>query len=141
MVGLVAPSLILLTLETIIGHVPLRSAVLDIASREFAEGENVFLLSVIGLIPFALLSMFALFVARRLPPRRLACVSLGGLAGILVYMVPAHWRIWRPLFAGGDISSTAAIAFLLIPFYSIPALVVGLLVGWIVSLIRSIRAR
>ncbi len=56
-------------------------------------------------------------------------------------MVPAHVSIWYPLYTGGHIALTAAIAFLFIPFYCIPALAVGLLVGWIVSLRLRIRAR
>jgi len=110
-------------------------------SREFAEGENLFVLSMIGLIPFAVLSLFAFILAPRLWPRRLVYVSLGGLSGILVYMVPAHVSIWYPLYAGERSVSTAAFAFLFIPFYCIPALAVGLLVGWLVSFVPTIRAR
>ncbi|HET9419417.1 MAG TPA: hypothetical protein VFO30_08760, partial [Chthoniobacterales bacterium] len=130
--GLVVPSLILIAVETIAGRIPFGAALTDVWSQQFADGENVFLLSAIGLIPFALLSIFSFFAARWLSPRRLACVALGGLLGILLYMVPAHATIWYPLCAGGHISSTAAITFLFIPFYCVPALAVGLLVGWIV---------
>jgi len=139
--GLIAPSFVLIEVETIIGRVPLRAAVLGVISQEFAEGENVFLLTVIGLIPFVLLAMFSFVVSRRVSQRRLACVSLGGLLGILAYMIPAHVSIWRPLFAGEQVASTAAIGFLFIPFYCVPALAVGLFVGWLISLIPSIRAR
>jgi hypothetical protein len=140
-VGLIVPSLIAIAGETILGRIHVRAAVMDVMSRQFAEGENLFLLSLIGLIPFALLSMFTFLVGRRLPPQRLASVSLGGLTGILVYMIPAHLRIWYPLDAGQHVASTDAIAFLFIPFYCIPMLIAGLLVGWILSLIPGIRAR
>lgn len=99
------------------------------------------MLSVIGLIPVAILSLFAFILAPRLWPRRLVCVSLGGLSGILVYMVPGHLSIWYPLYAGERSASTAAFAFLFIPFYCIPALAVDLLVGWLVSFVPNIRAR
>ncbi len=82
-VGLVVPSLILVAVETIAGRIPFGAALAHVGSRQFAEGENVFLLSVIGLILFALLSMFSFVFVRSLSPRHLACIALGGLFGIL----------------------------------------------------------
>ena len=140
-IGLVTPSIVLAAVEVVVGKIGFAAAVTDVCSREFAEGENIFLLSVIGLIPYAFLSFFAFALAGRLGPRRLACVSLGGLAGILAYTVPAHASIWRPLYSGGHVSSTSAIAFLFVPFYAIPVLVIGMALGWMVSLLLRVRAR
>jgi hypothetical protein len=140
-IGLAVPSLVLIGVEAIVGRIPVRAAVLGVMSREFAEGENLFLLTVIGLIPFVLLAMLSFVAARRLSQRRLACVFLGGLLGILVYMIPAHVSIWYPLYSGEHVASTTAIAFLFIPFYCIPALAAGLVAGWFISLLPKIRAR
>ena len=129
-VGILTPSAVIFALETTVGRTAFSVAVRDIASRQFAEGENLFLLSLIGLIPFVLLSIFALIAARFFSPRRLAAVSLGGLIGILALMIPAHVSVWWPIYAGGHVSSTSAIAFLFIPFYCIGSLAIGLLFGW-----------
>jgi hypothetical protein len=70
---------------------------------------------------------------------RLACVTLGGLLGILAFMIPAHVSVWYPLYGGGHMASTAVIAFVFIPFYCIATLALGLLAGWAVSLIPFLR--
>lgn len=117
------------------------SAVADVASREFAEGENIFLLSLIGLLPFACLSFFTFLMAQRTSPRRLAFMAVGGLVGILAYMVPAHVAVWQPLYTGGHVSSTSALVFLFVPFYCVPVLVIGIIIGWVVSKLLPARAR
>jgi hypothetical protein len=71
-VGLIVPSLIVIAVETMVGRISVRAAVLGVISRQFAEDENLFLLSLIGLIPFVLLAMFTFLMARRLPPQRFA---------------------------------------------------------------------
>jgi len=105
----------------------------DILRRQFAEGHNLFLLAAFGLIPFVALSAVCFVAARWLSPSRLACVAGGGLLGILLLMIPAHAAVWYPHYGGGRMSSTAAIAFLFIPFYCLATLCVGLIVGWLIS--------
>lgn len=139
-VGLVTPSAIIFCLEVFVGRISVAAAFVDDAERQFAKGENLFLLAVVGLFPFVLLSIFLLIVARRLPTRRLACVSLGGLTGILGLMIPLHVSVWYPLYGGGHVSSTSAIAFLFIPFYCVVTLILGMILGWAASLVPSIRA-
>ena len=138
-VGLITPSTIVLSLETVVGGKPLHVALTDIAARQFAEGENLFLLALFGLLPFVVLSIFCLIANRFLSPVRLAWTALGGLLGILAFMIPAHVSVWYPLYGGGHMASTAVIAFLFIPFYCIATLAIGVLVGWVISFIPFLR--
>ena len=138
-IGLVTPSLIIFFLEVSVGHINPFVSVAHILRRQFAEGDNLFLLAVFGLIPFAVLSMACFVAARRLHSSRLTCVALGGLLGILGFMVPTHIAVWYPLYGRGHMSSTAVIAFLFIPFYCIGSLCVGLFVGCLVSLLPVFR--
>ena len=132
-VGLVTPSIIIFSLEVFVGRISPIAAILDIGRREFAEGHNLFLLAVLGLIPFVLLSLASLIIGRHLTPSRQVCITIGGLTGILAFMVPSHVVVWYPLYGGEHMSSTAVIAFLFIPFYCIPTLVIGIIIGWAVS--------
>ena len=138
-IGLIVPSLIIFYLEVFIGHIAPLVAAEDVMKRQFSEGDNLFLLAAIGLIPFAALSVICAAAASRLTPSRLACLGVGGLTGILSLMVPAHVTIWYPLYGPGHMSSTAVIAFLFIPFYCLGTLAGGLLVGWLVSLLPVFR--
>ncbi len=138
-IGLVTPSLIIFCLEIFVGHINPVTSIADILRRQFAEGHNLFLLALFGLIPFAALSMACFVAARRLESSRLACVAIGGLLGILGLMIPSHIAVWYPLYGPGHASSTAVIAFLFIPFYCIATLCVGLLIGWLVSLLATFR--
>ena len=138
-VGLIAPSLVIFCLEVFVGHINPRASITDILRRQFAEGHNLFLIALFGLIPFAVLSMVCFVAARRLESSRLACVAIGGLLGILSLMVWGHVAVWYPLYGGGHMSSTAVIAFIFIPFYCLGTLLIGLLVGWGVSLLPFFR--
>lgn len=128
-VGLLVPSLIIFFLEVSVGHISPLASAKDILRRQFAEGHNLFLLALFGLIPFGALSVVCLIAARRVSPTRLVCIGVGGLIGILGLMVPSHLSVWYPLYGPGRMSSTAVIAFLFIPFYCLVTLGVGLLVG------------
>jgi len=138
-IGLVSPSAIIFCLEVFVGHIGPITSIADILRRQFAEGDNLFLIALFGLIPFALLSAVCFLAARRLHSSRLACVAVGGLLGILALMVPGHIAVWYPLYGPGHMSSTAVIAFIFIPFYCIATLCVGLFLGWLVSLLPSFR--
>ncbi len=138
-IGLVVPSLIIFYLEVFVGNIAPLVAAEDIMERQFSEGDNLFLLAAIGLIPFATLSAICAAAASRLTPSRLACLGVGGLVGILSLMVPGHISVWYPLYGPGQMSSTAVIVFLFIPFYCLGTLAIGLLVGWLVSLLPVFR--
>lgn len=139
-VGLVTPSAVILSLEVFVGRISIAAALLDVAERQFAEGHNLFLLAIFGLVPFVILSIFSFIAARLFSATRLACVTLGGLLGILAFMIPAHVSVWYPLYGGGHMASTAVIAFLFIPFYCVVTLILGMVLGWAVSLLPSVRA-
>ncbi len=138
-IGIITPSFIIFSLEVFVGHIsPLASAA-DILRRQFAEGDNLFLLALLGLIPFVALRAVCIVAAPHLSPARMACIFVGGLIGILGLMVPSHIAVWYPLYGSGQMSSTSAIAFLFIPFYCLVSLGIGLLVGWCVSLLPHFR--
>jgi hypothetical protein len=134
-IGLLVPSLVIFCLEVFVGRVSASAAATDVLQRQFSEGDNLFLLAAFGLIPFAALSVICAVAAARLTAPRLACLGIGGLVGILGLMIPGHIAVWYPLYGPGYMSSTAVIAFLLIPFYCLGSLAIGLLIGWLVSLL------
>jgi len=135
-VGLLVPSLVLFYLEVFVGDIPPSEAVVDILGRQFGGGNNLFILALIGLIPFAALSVILrAMVSRQWSPARLSCLAVGGLVGILFFMVLGHYSVWYPYYGSGDPSSTGVIAFLFIPFLCLPTLGIGLLAGWGVSLL------
>jgi hypothetical protein len=133
-IGFPIPSLIIFFLEVFIAHTSPAAAMVDILHRQFATGENLFLLAVFSLIPFGVLSLFCFGVANKFSPKRLACFGISGLFGILVFMIPCHLSVWYPLYGGGHMSSTAVIAFIFIPFYCLVPMGIGLLIGWCISL-------
>ncbi|MBN1807630.1 MAG: hypothetical protein JW909_01080 [Planctomycetes bacterium] len=138
-VGMATPSLIIFFVQVSVGGYAVSDSICDIASRQFAKGHNLFLIAVLGCIPFALLAVHvALSAARSI--RRAWIVMPAGLLGILSLMVPAHAAIWGPLYGPGHASSTSAIAFLFIPFYCIPTMYLGLLVGWIIARLSAGKA-
>ena len=55
--------------------------------------------------------------------------------GILVLMVFGHVAVWYPLYSEDHMSSTAVIAFFFIPFYCLGTMAIGLLIGWVISLL------
>ncbi|MFZ1219283.1 MAG: hypothetical protein WAO00_08315 [Chthoniobacterales bacterium] len=140
-IGLVTPGLVLLWLEVAVGGTGPLAAMADILSRQVSldGGDSLLLLNLVGLIPFAPLAGACFLFALRLTPARLACVAIGGLLGILGLMVPFHYAVWYPTYAHEHQSSTAVLAFLVIPFFCLPTLLIGLLVGWLVSLLPYFR--
>ncbi len=122
-----------------VGRISPAAAILDIGRRQFAQGHNLFLLAVLGLLPFILLAVSVIVASRLLSAFRLACITVGGLIGILAFMIPSHVAVWYPLYRGGHMSSTAVIAFIFIPFYCVPTLVVGVLIGWAASFLPLLR--
>lgn len=136
--GFLTPSLTILIMELALGRVPLGEAVSKLAARQFADGENLFLLAVFGLIPFALLSGLLLILWRSDRQRpRVPWLSAAGTIGALAFMIPSHVGVWLPLYTGEDMSSTAVIAFVFIPFVCCVTMAVGLLVGVLATRTRA----
>jgi hypothetical protein len=138
-IGLLAPSLVLFYVAVFVGDIPPAAAAADVMERQFSEGNNLFLITAVGLVPFVVLSITCAVAASRFTPARLACLGVGGLAGILGLMVPGHLSVWYPLYGSGYMSSTAVIAFLFLPLYCLATLAIGVFVGWLVSLLPTFR--
>lgn len=132
-IGLVTPSLVIFCLMVFVGGIDPMTSIVDISRRQFAQGHNLFWLAVFGLIPFIAHSIVCFVAAQYVDSRGLACVAIGGLVGILAYMVPGHASVWYPLYGPGRMSSTAVIAFVFIPFLSIGPMCIGQFTGWLVS--------
>ena len=115
------------------GRIPPLKSIQDIIHRQFARGDNLFLLALFGSIPF-LIHIAVLFSSSfSMDSRRLDYLLWGGLTGTLIVMFWGHISIWGPLYSQGHMSSTAVIGFLFIPFLCIPTMLIGTGVGWFLS--------
>lgn len=132
--GIILPSLVIFILEVFWGHINPFAAFVDILKRQFGGGHNLFLIMMFSLIPYAVLISIVNSFYKRLSGKRLDCVFYGGLAGILIFTFWGHFSVWYPLYSGGDTSSTAVIGFFFFPFYALFAMGIGILVGWLISL-------
>lgn len=139
LVGIAVPSVIIVVMETTLGETPLFPAIGEVGRRQFAAGENLFLIAILGLMPFVLLTGCLRFLSSRLNAYRFTILLVFGMLGILALMIPAHVSVWRPLYADESMSSTAVIAFVFIPVYSVLTMLIGLCVGWGISLLPFIR--
>lgn len=139
--GVVTPSLVIFVLEVFVGHIAPVNSILSIIDRQFADGHNLFFIMAFGLIPFVMLIGITSILARTRKSIPLECLFIGGLLGILVFMVFGHVAVWYPLYRGEHMSSTAVIAFFFIPFYCIGTMVTGMLMGWLISRLPLLRER
>ena len=139
-IGLVTPSLTLLAIQMIVGSVPFETAFADILFKQFAAGHNLFMIAEFGLIPFILLAIMMLRFPRHNTRRKYYTRYVSGLIGILGFMIPAHVGIWYPLYGPGGMSSTAVLGFFVIPFYCIGTLILGMLIGRLVTRAKWFRA-
>lgn len=99
--GVFTPSLVIFSLEVFVGARPVPA----IPHRQLAEGAGLFLDTVFGLIPFLFLIVSTAEFSRTLKGKRLDCVFIGGLVGILAFMIPGHLSVWYPLYSGGHTNS------------------------------------
>ncbi len=138
-IGLLTPSMIVFYLEVFVAHMSPAASTMGILQRQFSDGDNLFLIAVIGLIPFSTLSVVCFVASRRVSGARLVCIGFGGLLGILSLMIPWHINIWYPLYGGGRVSSTAVLGFIVTPIFCLGTLAVGLAFGWAVSMLPAFR--
>ena len=138
-VGLLTPSAIRFGVHLVVGRAPLSDALADIILGQFVT-DNLFLLALIGLAPFATLSVFLGWYVKRHSAVSSYFLCFGGLFGILALMIPGHISVWYPLYAGERMSSTAVVAFVLIPIYCMATMAMGLLLGWLASLMLPHKA-
>lgn len=114
-------------------------ALKEILVGQFKPGHNYFLITLYGMLPAIALISIAKDVSKRIAPRRVYCVIAGGLIGYLAILILIHVAVIYPLYGGGKMSSTAVIAYLFIPFHSVWAILIGLLIGWMISFCPGIR--
>jgi hypothetical protein len=62
----------------------------------------------------------------------------GGLIAAWLVIIDTHSAVWLPYFFGGHISSTGAINFLFGPIFAVGYLVVGMIVGYILSWLKDL---
>ena len=125
-VGALTPSGVIFVLDITLGQASASETLLSLAHRQFAGGDNLFLLAVLGLVPFVLLDGVLLVVrSRSTEPRRVAWLAVGGTLGALALMIPAHVGVWLPLYMHQHTSATAAVAFLFIPFFCCGSMLIG----------------
>ncbi len=132
-IGFLIPSLVIYCLDVFVSENTPADALAETLRKQFAEGENIFLLAAIGLLPFIVLSIACFIAAYRLNPAKLACFYLFGFLGIVGFMIPSHIAVWYPHYSGGRMSSTSIISFIFIPFICVLTLGIGLLIGWYIS--------
>jgi hypothetical protein len=142
LIGIPIPSLAIFYLEIFVAHNDLNTSVVNTLHSQFNEYFfGTVMITMLGLIPFVTLSVICFIAAHRLSSARLACLGIGGLLGILALMIPSHIGVSYPLYSGGHMSSTASIAFVFIPFFCFIPLGIGLLIGWLVSLLPCLRKK
>jgi hypothetical protein len=100
--------------------------------RVFTTARGLFIVLVLlstSLVPSSVLSAVCAWARRRLPPSRMRCVALTGLAGILIVFIPGYLEIFT------STSSTAILGIFFLAFECFVVLVIALLVGWGISLV------
>lgn len=134
LIGPIVPSLVILYLELWVARHPLGTALVNTATMQWGDnGSGLLLIIGLGMIPFIALAAIAAAAGRRMHRTRVACLTIGGLLGIVVLMAWGHYAVWAPLYGIGELSSTASIAFLFIPFLALGSMLLGVLAGWLVS--------
>jgi hypothetical protein len=137
--GILTPSLVIFILEVFIAKMSPLKSILDILQRQFAEGQNLFMLMVISFIPFGALILLTWVLNVKVESKRLACIFWGGFIAVFGLTLAGHISVWYPLYAGKHMSSTAVVALVFIPIYCLFMLIVGSLIGWIVSFLPKFR--
>ncbi len=85
--GVLTLSLAIFILEVFVGHISPIPSVIGILKRQFAKGENLFLIMVFGFIPFAILIIFIALLSHTINGKRLEFIFMGGLVGILIWVI------------------------------------------------------
>ena len=93
------------------------SIVSDAAAEMFAPGDNLFLVGAMNAVPFGLAALLAeVAIALRPSWRKLIWASTVVLAAVMVgFTALVAFSVWNPLFGPGRASSTAVIAFAVVP--------------------------
>lgn len=94
----------------------------------------------VGLVlPSLIVFCLEVFVGGVNPATSLGNVAAGGLLAIAIPVVIGQVSVWYPLYGPGDMSSTAVIGLFFLPLIGLATLPVGLLLGWLLSLVPWFR--
>jgi hypothetical protein len=115
-------------------------SVLDILHKQFAEGHNLFILMIWSFIPFGAIILLTYVLDRKVQSKRLACIFWGGFIAVTGFTLFGHISVWYPLYAHTGVSSTDVVVFVFIPIYCLFVLVIGALLGWLVSTLPMFRS-
>src|SRR5262249_22501250 len=94
-----------------------------------------------ALIPFVALMIATKVISAKLTGSRLECVFWGGLLSIWGFTAYKHLMVWWLPYFGSRKFPIEVVAFLFIPIYALGALAVGLLVGYVISLVAYVFPR
>jgi hypothetical protein len=115
--------------QYVVGGVPVGEALRGIVGGQGGSWENLFIVWGFGAVPFVVLSSRF----RRGYTRATWCLTIGGLAGLLFILIPGYASMEASIYGPGRLSSTAGLGYVFAPIYALPALRVGLFIGWLVS--------
>lgn len=132
-VGIATPFIVAFLSQIVIGN-SLSEALAGVCGQAFlAPRQNLTVVTVLGLIPFAVLSLVVWLYLRKRDERRSLFLLCGGLAGILITVTPAHIDFWPTYFRSGYMGFPHGLEFLIMPFIALVPMAVGVLLGWLVT--------
>ena len=138
-IGFITTPAIIFFLDILIGNINPLKSIPEIISRQFNDRDNLFLLTIYGLIPFMLHGAFCFWYGVVFSYRVLNCYAVTGLLSILLCMIPMYALTWLPLYGYGKSSSTYVIVLMFIPWFCVLSLGLGLAVSWLITRTRFFR--
>lgn len=108
------------------------------AYRYFTPGGWA-LLTAIRLVPYLILAWVVRSSASK-KRKATAGIAWGGYLGIVMMIVASYWAALHPMYTGDHVSSTTAIAFVIIPFYAIITGAMGAFAGVAVMRVMGMLA-
>ena len=133
LIGFLITPAVIFFLELFFKGIAIKELFSQILRQQFADDENLFWLSLYGMIPFLLHSLFCYAIGKVYNRRTLNCYALIGMFSILACMIPMHIFAWLPVYEAGRISSTSGLVFIFIPWFCVLSLGLGLCLSWVVT--------
>ncbi len=128
LVGALIPTVVPLVLKLFGTQRPMFTTIFDV---------GLIWVTALALVPFVALIVAMMAISVR-PGWRLECVFWGGLLPISFVTLDMHLAVWWPFYFGGHISSTGVINFIWGPFVALGFLVVGMIVGYLLSWVKDL---
>jgi hypothetical protein len=131
--GLLTPTFILLAALVFTGHGP-AEIVTELSAAITREKLNLGAITLLGMAPFLLLTVVLFLYLRKSDAYRGLFLLVGGLTGLLFVYVPMHLSYWPAHFrSGGNLGFPHGLEFVIAPIFGIPAMGVGVALGWFLS--------